>query len=266
MAVDKLVDSTQLDADLTSVANAIRTKGGTSAQMAFPAGFVSAIQNIPGGDENLSILKQITHLKEAFSYTTISDFDLDFTGFNNLYDMSFMFMSASINSKTVKIRNLVSQRTNFNVGDMFYYSGSGIKRIEFINCNFAPAQWSEFVRTCQVEEIIGDLDFSNASNVGAMFWDAPRLKEVRFRQNTVTINMSNSGLEYCALLSDASLISIANGLSPNATSAVIPLHTTPKSRCSEIMGTNDNGTFIVDLTGALSLADFITNVKGWTIA
>lgn len=49
MAVDKLVDSTQLDADLTSVANAIRTKGGTSAQLAFPAGFVSAIGNISGG-------------------------------------------------------------------------------------------------------------------------------------------------------------------------------------------------------------------------
>lgn len=49
MAVDKLVDSTQLDADLTSVANAIRTKGGTSSQMAFPAGFVSAVQAIPTG-------------------------------------------------------------------------------------------------------------------------------------------------------------------------------------------------------------------------
>lgn len=49
MAVDKLVDSTQLDADLTSVANAIRTKGGTSASLAFPAGFVSAIQAISGG-------------------------------------------------------------------------------------------------------------------------------------------------------------------------------------------------------------------------
>ena len=49
MAVDKLVDSTQLDADLTSVANAIRTKGGTSAQMAFPAGFVSAVNAIPSG-------------------------------------------------------------------------------------------------------------------------------------------------------------------------------------------------------------------------
>lgn len=36
-------------ADLTSVANAIRTKGGTSGQLAFPAGFVSAVQAIPTG-------------------------------------------------------------------------------------------------------------------------------------------------------------------------------------------------------------------------
>ena len=37
------------DTDLTSVANAIRTKGGTSAQLAFPSGFVSAIAAIPTG-------------------------------------------------------------------------------------------------------------------------------------------------------------------------------------------------------------------------
>lgn len=49
MSVDKLVDSTQLDADLLSVANAIRTKGGTSASLAFPAGFVQAIGDIPSG-------------------------------------------------------------------------------------------------------------------------------------------------------------------------------------------------------------------------
>ena len=49
MAIDKAIDSTQLDSDLTSVANAIRTKGGTSAQLAFPAGFVSAIDAIPTG-------------------------------------------------------------------------------------------------------------------------------------------------------------------------------------------------------------------------
>lgn len=49
MAVDKLVDSTQLDSDLTSVANAIRAKSGGSSQLAFPAGFVSEIGNIPSG-------------------------------------------------------------------------------------------------------------------------------------------------------------------------------------------------------------------------
>ena len=49
MALDKLVDSTQLDADLTTVANAIRAKGGTSAQLSFPSGMAAAIAAISGG-------------------------------------------------------------------------------------------------------------------------------------------------------------------------------------------------------------------------
>lgn len=50
MAVDKLVDSAQLNTDLTAVANAIRAKGGTSASLAFPAGFVAAVEAITTGD------------------------------------------------------------------------------------------------------------------------------------------------------------------------------------------------------------------------
>lgn len=46
MAYDKAVDSAQLDADLTAVADAIRTKGGTDAQLAFPSGFISVAQAI----------------------------------------------------------------------------------------------------------------------------------------------------------------------------------------------------------------------------
>jgi uncharacterized membrane protein len=49
MGYDAKVDSSQLNSDLTSVANAIRTKGGTSSQLAFPDGFVSAVQAIPTG-------------------------------------------------------------------------------------------------------------------------------------------------------------------------------------------------------------------------
>lgn len=77
MAVDKLVDSTQLDADLTSVANAIRTKGGTSAQMAFPAGFVSAVRNIPtsGSDYPADIPK----VGDGNAYIHVYLFDDDLT-------------------------------------------------------------------------------------------------------------------------------------------------------------------------------------------
>lgn len=65
MAVDKLVDSGQLNSDLEDIADAIRAKGGTSAQLAFPNGFVSAIENIPSGGGGL--------VYETGTYTPASD-------------------------------------------------------------------------------------------------------------------------------------------------------------------------------------------------
>lgn len=49
MAYDKVIDSSALNADLTSVADAIRSKGVTSASLAFPAGFLNAISQIETG-------------------------------------------------------------------------------------------------------------------------------------------------------------------------------------------------------------------------
>lgn len=44
-----MADYKVTDTELTSIANAIRTKGGTQAQLVFPTGFVSAVQAIPTG-------------------------------------------------------------------------------------------------------------------------------------------------------------------------------------------------------------------------
>lgn len=41
-----MADYLTTDTELTSVANAIRTKGGTSASLVYPTGFVTAIGNI----------------------------------------------------------------------------------------------------------------------------------------------------------------------------------------------------------------------------
>lgn len=49
MAYDKVIDSAALDADLKSVADAIREKGGTSGTMIFPAGFINAISSMKTG-------------------------------------------------------------------------------------------------------------------------------------------------------------------------------------------------------------------------
>lgn len=52
MALDKLVDSAQLDSDLEDIADAIRAKSGGLSPLAFPAGFVSEVESIQtgGGD------------------------------------------------------------------------------------------------------------------------------------------------------------------------------------------------------------------------
>lgn len=70
MAIDKLVDSSQLDTDLTSIANAIRAKGGTSAQLTFPNEFVAAINAISGGGGSTLVTKTIT---ENGTYTATDD-------------------------------------------------------------------------------------------------------------------------------------------------------------------------------------------------
>lgn len=51
MAYDKVVDSAVLDGQLGNIAKAIRTKGKTTANLTFPSGFISAIQNIQTGTE-----------------------------------------------------------------------------------------------------------------------------------------------------------------------------------------------------------------------
>lgn len=49
MAFDKVVDSTELDAGMTLVANAIRAKAGISDPLEWPAGFKAAVEDIASG-------------------------------------------------------------------------------------------------------------------------------------------------------------------------------------------------------------------------
>ena len=75
MALDKAIDSAQLDANLTTIADAIRTKGGTSDALVFPAGFVSAVQAIQagGGGTMPSASSKDVNFYDYYSYGRLFD-------------------------------------------------------------------------------------------------------------------------------------------------------------------------------------------------
>lgn len=66
-----MADYLVTDTELTSVANAIRTRGGTSAPLSFPAGFVSAINDIPSGGSPQLTLGAIRPDATVFRETSI---------------------------------------------------------------------------------------------------------------------------------------------------------------------------------------------------
>lgn len=263
MAVDKLVDSTQLDSDLTSVANAIRAKSGGSSQLAFPAGFVSEIGNIPsgGGDQIVNLVKKAEGL---FQQSALPE----------QVEIHFVYNVGSANSmirQSTGLKNLtlVSEFgiTNFLT---FAYACTSLETVDFSELKMANSvnHNGTFWSCSNLTTIIG-LDFSGATNTANMFNGCSKLANLTVKQNSCSISVS---YQWSPNLSDVSLVSVANSLVQG--SGTLTLHSTPKARCQSLMGTisqitDASGTydfFTQDASGTVTLADFITNTKGWTLA
>lgn len=127
MAYDKVIDSSVLDANLTSVANAIRSKGGSSASLAFPAGFVNAISQIETG--------KVT--TEVHDITIASDLIAKSTYRPNLFkgsefvkqhysDENFFMLLVPLGDGAAKANTLggmfTSGRSIFRIGSTNYYT------------------------------------------------------------------------------------------------------------------------------------------------
>jgi len=136
---------------------------------------------------------------------------------------------------------------------------------------------TEMVRMGGVHKILG-LPFLATSvtnnNYGAFSQDNS-LNEIYFVPNKTTGAMS---FNIYNVFVDDTLVSIANAM--NAESAnTLTLGTTSKARLSAIVGTVSQKTyneytdteetydfFTADESGTVTLMDFITNTKGWTVA
>ena len=304
MAIDRVVDSTQLNSDLTSVANAIRTKGGTSGQLAFPAGFVSAVQAIPTGTtptgtKQISISQNGTTTEDVAAYAN-AEITVNVSGGGGTNYLDYA-------TKIVFGKNFPSATPDISLplvtdaADMFYFSDvtcpytsvkvtfgkqitslarmfssysitNELTSVE-INGDFSKVtQYQDFVKANYgLQEIKGSpLDFSSVTNANFTTWSGnsqrllPGLTYVRYAENTLKVNHSI----FCTALSDDSLVSIANGLQAGA--HTLTLQTEMKNRLPLIMGTvANNGSYDVftkDSQGSVTLQSFIATTKGWTIA
>lgn len=283
MAVDKLVDSTQLNTDLTSVANAIRTKGGTSGQLAFPAGFVSAVEAIPAGGgiswEDFSKACKALKLEGAVQGLLPSEITIDTENLSYFSVPVDWNIDSGLRTLTIKCTKPI----NFT-GDSIALSGSGInitmmrnrgiKKIIFTNdIKLQGSLNSFFIYMYDLEEIYGDFDFTDVPSwtYGSWFIAVRKLTRIRLKENTAA---TISTIDFSALnaLDNDSLISIANGLGAVESGHTLKLESTPKSRLMQIVGTvtldptETYHIFTESVSGSVTLQDFITTTKGWTIA
>lgn len=95
MAIDKAIDSTDFDSKLTTVADAIRTAGGTTEPMSFPSGMVEAISVLKSGSDGGGTMSgrkfisgEITFSETPTSEITISHDSLGF------FSRPFVFLAS----------------------------------------------------------------------------------------------------------------------------------------------------------------------------
>ena len=276
------------DSDLTSVANAIRAKSGGSGQLAFPAGFVSEINAIPsgGGGDALEIkgVYSVTLLYEEgfpvkYKITSANITNLEISqggGGATIAPIEEIEFSAQATPQT----SGATIKGDFRI--------NGVYALKKINLNFLPIKniytFSFLYGTNKnpdFESLLGlNFQYVGGSNycIGG-FTNLGALKNLTCKPNTlgqldlIASNRNWWALGQSSLLTDVSLCQIANALCATYTST-LTLHATPKARCSTLMGTvsqvtDDTGTydfFTQDANGTVSLADFITTTKGWTLA
>lgn len=129
----------------------------------------------------------------------------------------------------------------------------------------ASAKYFLYDNNTLVEITGGAFDFSEASYVNSttIYGANQPLTTISFVRNSIKVSFQIGTQQY---LNAGSLVSIANGLDGSVTGQTLTLHATPKATCQTLMGTVMDGLFTADASGTVTLADFITTVKGWTLA
>lgn len=153
MAVDKLVDSTQLNSDLASVAAAIRLRDGTTGSLAFPSGFVTAIADIPVSSPSAILtpytMRPDVELVQTYTYDKL--FVADEEGTIPAYTTT---------ATTIKAAAAFSPTITLTYADYYYYVTERFLTIPIYNTSTKAVGREEYQLSAYLYEIV-DVDGSS---------------------------------------------------------------------------------------------------------
>lgn len=128
-------------ADLTSVADAIRAKGGTSGQLVYPAGFVSAIQALQTG----SVMQLIVRTQAGASVTAVKD-SSTVSGTADTDGACTLELSEAGEWVVTAAKNGDSRSETILIGTQEV-------ELTIINPTFAENTWEQIVAACQAGKV-----------------------------------------------------------------------------------------------------------------
>ena len=156
------------DTSITSIANAIRTKGGTSEALTYPNGFVNAINNIPsGGGGGLTY--------ETGTYTPASDTTSATISFSDTHTSPpFFYMIIDCSSTALETEWSAISDIYCNIAQAFAdvtsYNGSNIYGyvLRIYSGNSAPIGGNPVSNTVKLNTAYNDT--SSSTSVESQYW------------------------------------------------------------------------------------------------
>ena len=181
--------------------------------------------------------------------------------FENDYPASMQeaFYGATIEEKLV-IKNL-GHPEDAGISFSGTFRSANISELELVNCNLVPSNVSSMFRDKSITRVTGGkIDMSYCT--GSPLESATYVQNVEFVADSIHSDFS---MYMARSLSVETIVYVANGLNPNVSGCKVDIRYSNLTSKFQTLGNNINGTFMPDENGSMTLQEFITNVKGWTI-
>lgn len=229
----------------------------------------SGVQQLIEPDEGYDYLSSVTvtPVMNPLEYATTfgamynnavlpENFEIDFAG--NTHVSFNGFFRGSTGADKITIKNLPDNA--IAMGAAFRECAASV--VEFVGCTPKPSGSAQCLQGARIEEIIGAFDMSheNGDAIGLLY-SANYLREIRFVEGTIGLTLDMNGT---SRLSRESLISFANGLNGEVSGKELRRFA-QKATTTTIYGTVTDGHFTEDEGGYITLAEYITNFKGWSM-